>query len=157
MPDLKTQLQEVKHKLENLSFDDEGEANTTARGVGSGSTRKVFDLISRNPGITRKRLLEAASAEGVMSSSATSLLTQFVRRGLVRVDETSAGKTFTAVVPEYISSYGKPARQAANPQLVARRLAPTPTTTVQDMLDTMSVSKARALYDELKKIFGSAA
>lgn len=156
MPDLKSELK----KLEALKFDDEG---TTTQEVTMqepqtlGISEKFFNVARDNPGCNRKRLITLADNAGVSRSSSSSMLSQFVKRGLIRTVDSAAGVTYFAVGQIYVRGYVKQSKKPKKvdaPVVVA--IAPTapPDTTVQDLLNTMSIVKARALYDELKKIFG---
>lgn len=155
MPDLKSELK----KLEALKFDDEG---TTQQEItmheptkATGISVTFFNIIRDNPGCTRSTLLAKALTAGVGISSASSLLAQFVKRNLIRSVESPAGLTYFSASTQYVKGYikrdkkAKPAK-ATKVQAVVQKTD----TSVQDLLSSMSIVKARALYDELKKIFG---
>lgn len=155
MPDLKSELR----KLEALKFDDDGETNVITMPSadeqhGSVSVR-LFNIIRDNPGCDRSRLLAKALAAGIGMSSSSSLLTQFTQRGLLRTVDSAGGLTYFATSQQYKPGYVKREKKAdkvAAPK--AAKPATQQDTSVQDLLNTMSIVKARALYDELKKIFG---
>lgn len=160
MPDLKSELK----KLEALRFDDEGETQKevtvqeTEPPIGVSHT--FFNVLVKNPGCTRARLLSIAEVAGVGQSSSSSLLTQFKTRGLLRSVDSPQGLTFFAVGDTYKPGYVKPKKKLAKARPV-KVAAPTPVaavpkqeTNVSEMLNNMSILKARALYDELKQIFG---
>lgn len=163
MPDLKTELK----KLEALKFDDEG---TTTQEVTMqepqtlGVSETVFNIIRGNPGCTRKRLIALADNAYVSKSSSSSLLNQFLKRGIVRSVDSDAGMTYFAVGQKYKPGYIKQAKKAAKvatPKAAKPEPQPTAVAPVslavfsaKDMVESMPVGKARAVYDELKKLFG---
>jgi len=164
MPDLKSQLEDVKHKLSTLAFDDEGEATeeqviTAPRAPGRVSVT-LFNIIRDNPGCNRKRLLILARGAGVEESSSTSLLTQFAKRGLIHKEDGPSGLTYFASLSEYKPGYvkqrkkPKKAKEVETPVMAAVVQVAPQDATVQELLNNISIVKARALYDELKKIFG---
>ena len=173
MPDLKSQLAEVKHKLATMAFDDSGEATDTTETPTplSNQSRTLWLDIKDHPGSTAA---EAAERTGIDRSSASTLTSQMFIKGIVtrtRAGDDSAYR-YTVADPDY-----KPmSKQQAIERAVAAKqanknkkvkktkpkaavAAPTPAAppdiTVHDLLNTLSITKARALYDELKKIFGA--
>ena len=159
MPDLKSELK----KLETLKFDDDGDTTviTLQPAVAlpddqqGGVSRRLFNIIRDNPGCDRSRLLDKALSAGIGMSSSSSLIHQFTKRGLVRSVDSQTGLTYFCVGAQYTPGYIKQAKKAdkvAAPK--AAKPAPQQDSSVQDLLNTMSIVKARALYDELKKIFG---
>jgi hypothetical protein len=154
MPDLKSELK----KLEALSFNDDGETQqetNMAEPKQAGISVRFFNIIRDNPGSARRELLAKARAIGVAQGSSSTLLTQFCKRGLVRTVESNNGyNTFFSVGDYYKPGYVK---KAASPKAVKAKPVREPAVQdvgVQDLLNTMPITKARALYDELKKIFG---
>jgi hypothetical protein len=156
MPDLKSELK----KLEALRFDDEG---TTTQEVTMqepqtiGVSETVFNVIRDNPGCNRNRLVALSDTAGVSKNSSSSLINQFVKRGLVRTVESASGLTYFAVGQIYVRGYiksNKKAAKVATPKAAKPAPQQQQDSSVQDLLNTMSIVKARALYDELKKIFG---
>ena len=177
MPDLKSQLAEVKHKLATMAFDDSGEATETqleASAENRNVSRTLWLYIKDHPGITGA---EAGEGAGIDRTSASSLTSQMFMKGvLTRVKPDDGGAyRYTVVDPNYTPLTSRQALERAvaakqanknkNKKLKAKAkpkaavAAPTPTAppdlTVHDLLNTMSITKARALYDELKKIFGA--
>jgi len=169
MPDLKSELK----KLESLKFDDEGDTNVITLPAATalpddqqgGVSSRFFNVVRDNPGCNRTRLLALADGANVAKASSSSLLAQFVKRGLIRAVDSQAGLTYFAIGQSYKPGYVKQPKKAAKatktPKTVKpslRAVAPEPvslyTLSAQELLDTMSIVKARALYDELKKIFG---
>lgn len=164
MPDLKSQLADVKHKLSTMAFDDEGEAvqdTTAAPSAPTSISATTFNIIRDNPGCNRKRLMAITKAAGVGETSSSSFLAQFLRRGLIRAEDSPGGLIYFATISEYKPGYIKQAKKPTKakkvqaPAVVAAAPAAPVDITVHDLLNTMSIVKARALYDELKKIFGA--
>ena len=168
MPDLKTELK----KLEALKFDDDGDTTVITlqpavavpdKQQGSISKR-LFDLILNNPGCNRSSLLAKALSAGIGMSSSSSLIHQFTRRGLVRTVDSQTGPTYFCVGTQYKPGYIKQAKKAAKvatpkaakPEPQPTAIAPIPLAvfSAKDMVESMPVGKARAVYDELKKLFG---
>ena len=159
MPDLKSELK----KLEALKFDDDGETNVITMPAATalpddkqgGVSVRMFNVIRDNPGCNRNRLMALANTAGISKSSSSSLLNQFAKRGLIRAVDTQTGLTYFTVGQSYKPGYVKQAKKAAKVATPkADKPAPQQDSSVQDLLNTMSIVKARALYDELKKIFG---
>jgi hypothetical protein len=130
-------------------------------------TRVTFDYVRDNPGKTRKEVAVALEARGYKSSSVTSLLGQMVKQGLFRESANLLYVTTGEYTPLKSSKKMRaleekpqaPQRKIVN---ITRRAAPevAPTPHIDSMLDpvmllnNMSIRQARALYDELRKIFG---
>jgi hypothetical protein len=169
MPDLKSQLAEVKAKL--AAFDDEaldpsdfaGVADTPNIAVGT-KIERLFNLVRDNPGITREVLMEKAARQDIKGESAKKFLTDMVyHRGLIRIHSSVNGPAYYVTGPEYVRESAprktkKYIERLADkkPESVAAPAAPTAPQDlgVQELLNTIPIAKARALYDELKKIFG---
>jgi hypothetical protein len=158
MPDLRTELQ----KLADLKFDDSDEEPATeslpdiAEQVGV--SEMFFNLVRDNPGLPRHRLLLLAGQAGIRDSSSSSLLTQFVKRGIITAQKTTGPATYFTVGSSYVKGYirqAKPSKAQVNDaQVQALTVSVEANSSVDEMLDSMSITKARALYDALKKIFG---
>lgn len=179
MPDLKSQLAEVKHKLATMAFDDEGEATTTTTQTEEAmadrtTSRKLWLYIKDHPSVTGA---EAGQGAGIDRTSASSLTSQMFMKGVLKRDKPSDGGPYryTVVDPDYVPltsseailrANAARAAKAAKPkakvkpkakEVAAAQLPPTAkfTATIPQLLDTLSVVQARALYDALKKIFGA--
>lgn len=161
MPDLKTELR----KLEALKFDDDGDTTviTLQPAVAlpddqQGSvSKRFFNMVLDNPGCNRKRLVKLAESANIGASSSSSLLHQFTKRGLFRAVESPSGLTYFCVGTQYAPGYIKHAGKIKKTPKVTPPKAATAVpqdSSVQELLNIMSITKARALYDELKKIFG---
>jgi hypothetical protein len=120
-------------------------------------TRVTFDYIKAHPDTTSAETTKALVAQGFNYGSISSIITQLIAHGQVRRD--AERKLFVAVgeyaplkrhikMPKSKRIPGAP-KEAKAPKQVA---PPAPKQT--DLLSTMNIKDARALYDELKKIFG---
>jgi hypothetical protein len=159
MPDLKSELQ----KLADLKFDDDGDTMTVitlppavARPDSLGVSETFFNIIRDNPGSTRSQLITLARKAGIKDASSSSLVVQFLKRGLIRAQKNASVSAYFAVGNKYISGYIPKSKPVAK---VTPKPAPVPdnaklTTSVPQFLDTLSIVQARELYDALKKIFG---
>jgi hypothetical protein len=138
--------------------------------------KRIFDYITSNPGNTHMGYAKALVKHGIKSNSTSSLISQMIRNNIVNRD--IEGK-ITPATTTYRSIKKLPAIQKHKPKrnltLIVKKVAPdvgkqsegiaaiaTATTTsprmvttwdAKVMIDNLSVSQARALYDELTKIF----
>lgn len=156
MPDLKSELK----KLEALKFDDDGDTSQEIAiqepAAHESISETMFRVIRDNPGCSRARLTALAKTAGVSNASSSSLMSQFVKRGLVRTTEAEGVLTFFAASQTYKPGYvrrPKKAAKVATPKVPVA--APKQEVNVSELLSNMSILKARALYDELKQIFGN--
>ena len=133
-------------------------------------TRITFDYVRDNPGKTRKEVAVALEAQGFKTSSVTSLLGQMVKQGAMRESAHLLYVTASEYAP--LKSSKKVKELAAKPQEQQRKvvklvntrtgevLNPTPAPQInaawdaETLLNNLSIKQARALYDELRKIFG---
>ena len=131
-------------------------------------TRATFDHVKDNPHQSCKTICATLEKRGYKSSSIGSLLTQFVKNGLCVRD---ANGNYTAIAHEYTPI--KVRKQVKAKQVIAKakatrgegiaalgaqptqRVAPIVTAWDADtIINNIGLKQARALYDELKKIFG---
>ena len=131
-------------------------------------TRATFDFVKDNPHQSCKTICATLEKRGYKSSSIGSLLTQFVKNGLCVRD---ANGNYTAIAHEYTPI--KVRKQVKAKQVIAKakatrgegiaalgaqptqRVAPIVTAWDADtIINNIGLKQARALYDELKKIFG---
>ena len=138
--------------------------------------QRIFDYITANPGNTHMGYSKDLVKQGFKLNSTTSLISQLIRNNLVNRD--IDGKV-TPATTKYRIIKKMPAIQKHKPKrnltLVVKKVMPdvgkqsegiaaiaTATTTsprmvttwdAKVMIDNLSVSQARALYDELTKIF----
>ena len=132
-------------------------------------TRITFDYVRDNPGKTRKEVAVALEAQGFKTSSVTSLLGQMVKQGVVRENAQLLYTTTNEYAPlkssKKLALLNKPqAPQRKVVKIVSTRtketLNPTPAPQInaawdaETLLNNLSIKQARALYDELRKIFG---
>lgn len=145
-------------------------------------TRITFDYIKQHPGLTGGEVSRALVAQGYKQGSTSSVMTQMLYQGQLRRDDER--KLYTSVdnyipIKRHLNAKTavvkvkslKPTKtKAPNPPKPAKvkpaKVKPAkyafypvateikPATDVGVMLSTMSITQARALYDELKKIFG---
>ena len=128
-------------------------------------TRATFDLISRHPA-ARVEILNRLKADGYKPNSVSSLITQMLRQGMVVMG--SDGKLRTTI-PKYVPLKPwkhKPVVQT-KPKIVLKKKEAkgepqqpvsisSPVWSVDDVLTQLNIRQARAVYDELHKIFGGA-
>ena len=150
MPDLKSELSKVINSWET-------NVPTTTPQIGrkitTNSTRITFNYVRDNPGVTRVAATIALAKLGVKPSSSTSLISVMVARGNLRV--MPDGSLFS-VQTEYA-----PINPLKKPKSV-KTLTPVPPPepvepvewTVESVIGNLNIRQARAVYDELRKIFG---
>lgn len=165
MPDLKSEMSKVLdewNKPESTTMTQKTPPYfTTTNNV----CRATFDCIKNNPGKTRQDIARMLEADGYKKSSTTSLMGQMVKQGMVR---DTGGVLFT-VHAEYrpIKSYKAfvKMQEKAQPKKVKKdapvaqvKAEPAPQINsawdAETILNNLSIKQARALYDELRKIFG---
>lgn len=153
-------------------------------------TEETFNQVRDNPGQTATQIYAALTARGFKESSASSLLSQFCRQGLVRKDEQlryyATQQTYTPIKSSKVFRAeqkrqakilsAEKARQAKALKAKAKTQPPSQgiaalkaepvgkvtgvtasVATAWDadtIINNIGLKQARALYDELKKIFG---
>jgi len=166
VPDLQTELK----KLENFAFDDEGVTTTERKMLPhafkptNNVSRETFNYIRDNPGLTRSQVGGLMEKKGFNKASVISLLTQFIKQGMVRLSNGGV----VANQPEYTPIKTPKAKKPSKDMLpkpqkkVAKVTAPATSTiyisgintqSVEELLAGMSIVQAREVYDELSKIF----
>ena len=143
--------------------------------------RATFDCILKNPGKTRKEITDALLEGGYKPSSTATLIGQMVKQYHVRETRGLLYATSNEYTP--LKNAKAWAKLQANAQrkkvIVVKRRKPEdvepvysdivtaggfdprnkfdvpPTWTVDSVIDKLSVKQAMAVYDELRKIFGS--
>jgi hypothetical protein len=154
MPDLRSELQ----KLADLKFDDDGDTVTEPTASNLGVSETFFNIIRDNPGLTRSKLMELAGKAGIKDASSSSLVVQFVKRGIIRAQKNGSVSSYFTIGNSYTSGYVRRNKPVAK---VTPKPTPVPDNpvrvigTVPELLDTLSIVQARELYDALKKIFGA--
>jgi hypothetical protein len=170
MPDLKSELSKVLNEW------NPAETTTMTQGaskpyftVTNNVTRITFDYVRDNPGKTRKEVATALEVQGFKPSSVTSLLGQMLKQGVMRESAHLLYVTTSEYAPlkssKRLALSKKPQEQQRKVvKLVNTRtgevLNPTPAPQInaawdaETLLNNLSIKQARALYDELRKIFG---
>ena len=172
MPDIKTALSGI---LSEWELDNKQQEKQVQKApyvphfkVTNNVTRATFDYVKNNPQKICKEICVALEKDGYKSASIGSLLTQFVKNELCRRDEQGR---YTALANEY--SPIKVRKQLKAKQVIQKAkatrgqgiaaLSPQPTQRVapivtawdaDTIINNIGLKQARALYDELKKIFG---
>ena len=198
MPDIKTALQQALSKTASTWAEDdtahqkiEPTKETTMQVTESPKPyftttnnvcRATFEAILRNPGKSRKQVIEALLEGGYKDTSTSTLIGQMIKQNHIR----ESNGLLYAVNTEYKPLKGSKAwaklqaKQQGNEQapqrkkvIIVKRNAgmmpelgapytapapvPAPTTrewTVDSVISSLNVRQAMAVYDELRKIFG---
>jgi len=179
MPDLQTELTKV---FDEWSKDDKPSPHPKEKAtmprklfaITNNVSRDTFNFIRDNPGLRSYKIRDALAEAGHKEGSITSLVSQLRRSGQIERKEDG---THYAKAQEYIplnrGLTKPPAKQkraytprkpAANAGIAALQPATTPAipatpaapVVVEHLLNSLSILQARALYDELKKVFGEA-
>lgn len=169
MPDMKTALSGIlsEWELDNQQQEKQVKHQPHFK-VTNNVTRATFDYVKNNPNQPCRIICAELEKQGFKSVSVTSLLTQFVKNDLCSRD---AQGRYKAIANEY--SPIKINRQTKAKQVIQKakatrgegiaalspqptpRVAPVVTTWDADtIINNIGLKQARALYDELKKIFG---
>ena len=159
MPDLRTELM----KLENLKFDDDAQPNTqevlvtTALSPNVSMMEQIWQYVHQNPNSTYTQVMKGIGED---QSDVSTRLTQLFNAGKLGRSETSPYQWF-AIHNSYERKAPKPykKRKVKKEAKVVKQVLtvpPKPLTKydVNDLLSTMSIVEARALYDRLKELFG---
>jgi len=131
-------------------------------------TQETFNYVKNNPNKNSAEICDALEVKGFKKNSVGSLLTQFVKQGQMLRDHNARLKTVVSTYTPLKSTKkfrveGKRVNKivAAKPKPKSTgiaALAPRGTATSQWDADTIinniGLKQARALYDELKKLFG---
>ena len=117
---------------------------------------QTFEHIKANPGITVKQLLSDLNALGLNPSSVSALISKMTRQKFVSKN----GQQLHTLIKYY-----HPLKPQLSKAKTVRIVTKTPTEPepvkevtqldqIHNLLDNISVNEARALYLELKKMFG---
>jgi hypothetical protein len=131
-------------------------------------TRTTFDYIAKHPGKTRKEILNALAAQGYKQGSTSSLIGQFTKQGhIVNRDgflfaqqaeykplKTSQRKAAVVVPPKAAPKAAPKAKPEVKPEAAPQVNTFDLVWNAENLLNSLSIKQARALYDELRKIFG---
>lgn len=131
------------------------------------------EFIRDNPGCTRAQYMESLAAEGFKDSSTSSLLSQMMNQGRIKGSAkegyfvTSTDYRPVQAHKRFVATKVKAKTKPAPVQEAVQQPAPTlaekkaallggahSAWSVTTALEGLSVLQARALYDELRKIFG---
>lgn len=169
MPDLKTALTTAltswEHDDQKIQQEKKMKATPHKFTATNNVTLETFNFVKNNPLRTSGEICDALAVRGFKKSSVGSLLTQFVKQG--QMDKTITGK-FTTLAPAYtpLKATKKFRAEGKRKNKIVTKpksegiaaLAPQVTATSQWDADTIinniGLKQARALYDELKKLFG---
>ena len=142
-------------------------------------SKETFDYIIANPGCTPSQVADALQKVGYLHKTVTALIYQMVRQDMLRKD---LNKKVYALLPAYVPiktmQRTKPERRkkvnvervggvimdpdaglaslATRTQHAAPQHAAPQKLTAKYILDNVSLSEAKALYDEMHAIFGRA-
>jgi hypothetical protein len=145
-------------------------------------SKETFDYIIANPGCTPSQVADALQKVGYLHKTVTALIYQMVRQDMLRKDvNKKVYALLSAYVPIKTIQRTKPERrkkvnvervggmiedaglaslatrtQHAAPQHAAPQHAAPQKLTAKYVLDNVSLSEAKALYDEMHAIFGRA-
>lgn len=166
MPDIKTALSGILSEWELDNQQQEKQVETQQQqpyfSVTNNVTRATFDYVKNNPASSSGEVSRALALRGYKPSSIGSLLTQFIKKGLCTRD---AQNRYSVAVFEYVPMKAnkqvkqviQKAKATRGEGIAALSAQPTrvPAWDVDAVLNSMSIVQARAMYDALKKIFGS--
>lgn len=174
MPDIASALQKALNDWEPNAPVATPAPSKSHFAVTNNVTRITFEYVRDNPGKTRIEINKELEAKGFNAGSVSSLLGQMLKQGMLRENAHLLYATANEYTP--IKSSKKLKAMAAKPQeqqrkkvvLINKRtgevvgaapkVEPTPQINsawdAEVMLNNLSIKQARALYDELRKIFG---
>ena len=126
-------------------------------------SRETFNFIKGRPNCTTQTLTIELAKRGFKATSTSTLVAQMVKQGMVEKD--AAGR-LKALATEYtplrkslqkkaVTVKRKYTKHAPSAGIAALQPQAKPLQ-ASSLLDTLSVVQARALYDQMKKIFGDA-
>jgi hypothetical protein len=177
MADLKTALTTALEKTTLQAWEDDDQRIQQEKqmqtkkpihnfSVTNNVSRETFNYVRDNPTGTVMDARDALVAQGYKKTSVTSLITQMLRQGMIV--KNSQGLLYTNL-KEYtpLKSNKKTAKQVARKPYTKRQPSDAgiaalqadiaeilkPAWTTSDVLDKLTVIQARALYDELMRIF----
>jgi hypothetical protein len=183
MPDIKSALEKALNEWEPAPAPKPEPAPAKAYfTVTNNVCRVTFEYVRDNPGKTRVEVAKTLEARGYKSGSVSSLLGQMLKQGMMRESAHLLYVTTNEYAPLKSSKALKVAQEKAQQTtrkkvvLISKRtgevipsasagIAALPTTReaapqinsawdAETLLNNLSIKQARALYDELRKIFG---
>ena len=173
MPDLKTELSKVINQWNQPEEPTMTQTKSlpVSFQVSNNVCRATFECIQKNPGKTRKEVIEALLESGYQKNSTTSLIGQMIKQGHVRASQGLVYANFDEYRPLKSNAAYKKLQEAATRKNVVITKSfstaapvekPAKQAAVQinsswdadTILNHLSIKQARALFDELRKIFG---
>jgi predicted transcriptional regulator len=179
MPDLKTEMSKVLNAWEQDETDTlarpmvAGPSGKLVFGVTNNVSRETFNFVKNNPAQSYTTIVEAMAKRGFKKTSVASLLTQFVKQGLISRD---ADGTHCAEAEEYsplkstkkvrVETKTKPkAKVVKAPRssgIAALKVVPTTINTssvatawdAETVINNIGLKQAHELYRELSTYFG---
>jgi len=174
MPDLKSEMSKVLNEWEqDAQQTQEKQVPKQIFTPTNNVTQETFIYVRDNPNKTSSEVCDALEVRGFKRSSVGSLLTQFVKQNQMTKDHNSRLRTS---VPRYVplkstrqfKAEGKRANKIVQIKskqpsagIAALKVDTTPVRLSvswarreTEIINSLSVMQARALYDSLKKIFG---
>lgn len=159
MPDLKTELM----KLDNLKFDDDTQTQEvivqTTHAQPTSMMETIWEYVKANPANSYREICEAL---GQSQSDVSTRLTQMYHSGkLARRSENGLYQWY-ATGDDY-TKHVRGLKTDTRKSKVAKKVKAAPPRVetkyptkydVNELLSTMSIVEARALYDKLKELFG---
>jgi hypothetical protein len=152
MPDLKSEMSKV------LNLWGSPEANPQEAPVPVpkvNATQLTFNYVRDNPGLSRQEVAAATHGMGVPKSSASSLITQLLRNenlresnGLLYVNQLMYSPRKPVLPPKRQMRTTRAVSAPSEPVAVSMEWS------VAAVLDSLNIRQARAVYDELRGIFG---
>ncbi len=171
MPDIASALQKALNDWEPNASVATPAPSKSHFAVTNNVTRITFEYVRDNPGKTRIEINKELEAKGFNAGSVSSLLGQMLKQGMLRENAHLLYATTNEYTP--IKSSKKLKAMQTNPERkkvvlinkrtgevvsAAPKVEPTPQINsawdAEVMLNNLSIKQARALYDELRKIFG---
>ena len=130
-------------------------------------SQQTFEHVKANPGITTRQAVIDLAAMGLNAASTTSLISQMVRTGMCKREDQQlymqvkyyrpiqiAKKTKSKHKQVRIVIRPRPQEEAPAAGIATLASKPDVAHNIKSLLDEISVNEARALYLELKTMFG---
>ena len=169
MPDLQTALKEAIEQWETPTKEEkqmETKKEVHLFKPTNNVSRETFTFVKTHYGCTRKQVIEALLAKGFKESSIDSLLTQMLKNSMII---RGADGKLAAIVHDYTpikqkrnttvisvpKEKVKKEPQAPKPVLDEPKAVATTKLTAKHIVDNIGIGEAKALYLELKQIFGA--
>ena len=173
MPDLKTEMQKILHAWEQPETTEQPKESTVFKPTNN-VTKATFNFIRDNSGCARNDAIRILVAQGHKKSSVSSLLGQMLRQGHIYKDSDGLlrpnGKTYTPIkssktIAKREAKVKKPktfklktsgglAALVNEPVAQAFEHRPDIRTSIDVIMDTVSLNDAHELYRRLHLYFG---